>query len=24
AYRWHLHDPIRFSKSLRATIEHRG
>lgn len=24
AYRWHLHDPIRFERSLRATIEHRG
>ncbi len=24
AYRWHLNDPIRFSKSLKASIEHRG
>ncbi|MGD8240604.1 MAG: DUF2961 domain-containing protein [Armatimonadota bacterium] len=24
AYRWHLRDAIRFRKSLRATIEHRG
>jgi len=24
AYRWHIHDPVRFAKSLRATIEHRG
>ena len=24
AYRWHIHDPIRFEKSLLATIEHRG
>jgi len=24
AYRWHLKDPVRFKKSLRATIEHRG
>jgi len=24
AYRWHIHDPVRFAESLRATIEHRG
>jgi hypothetical protein len=24
AYRWHLKDPIRFSKSLKFDIEHRG
>jgi len=24
AYRWHLPDPIPFTKSLRAEIEHRG
>jgi len=24
AYRWHIHDPVRFTESLRATIEHRG
>lgn len=24
AYRWHIHDPIRFEKGLLATIEHRG
>jgi len=24
AYRWHLRDPIGFSKSLKFTIEHRG
>ncbi len=24
AYRWHIPDPIRFSKSLKFTIEHRG
>ena len=24
AYRWHLHDPIPFTKSLKAEIEHRG
>jgi hypothetical protein len=24
AYRWHLRDAIRFRRSLRATIEHRG
>lgn len=24
AYRWHLHDPIPFTKSLQAEIEHRG
>ncbi len=24
AYRWHLNDPIRFTKSLKASIEHRG
>lgn len=24
AYRWHLRDPIRFTRNLRATIEHRG
>jgi hypothetical protein len=24
AYRWHLADPVRFTKSLRVTIEHRG
>ena len=24
AYRWHLNDPIRFTKSIRASIEHRG
>ncbi|MBI1853425.1 MAG: DUF2961 domain-containing protein [Planctomycetes bacterium] len=23
-YRWHLADPVRFTKSLRATIEHAG
>jgi hypothetical protein len=23
-YRWHLPDPIHFSKSLKATIEHKG
>ncbi len=24
AYRWHIEDPIRFSKSLKMSIEHRG
>lgn len=24
AYRWHIQDPIRFSKSLKFSIEHRG
>ena len=24
AYRWHIPDPIRFDKSLKVTIEHRG
>ncbi|MEI6140407.1 MAG: glycoside hydrolase family 172 protein [Mariniphaga sp.] len=24
AYRWHILDPIRFKKSLKFTIEHRG
>lgn len=24
AYRWHLNDPIRFTKALKASIEHRG
>jgi len=24
AYRWHLHDPIPFTRSLKAEIEHRG
>ncbi|HET6202407.1 MAG TPA: glycoside hydrolase family 172 protein [Planctomycetota bacterium] len=24
AYRWHLLDPVRFKKSLRVTIEHKG
>ncbi len=24
AYRWHVHDPIVFSKSIRVTIEHFG
>jgi len=24
AYRWHLYDPIPFTKSLRAAIEHNG
>lgn len=24
AYRWHIHDPIRFTKSLRVTIEDKG
>ncbi len=24
AYRWHIPDPIRFKKSLKFTIEHRG
>ena len=24
AYRWHLHDPIVFQKSIRVTIEHWG
>jgi hypothetical protein len=24
AYRWHIADPVRFSKSLRVEIEHRG
>lgn len=24
AYRWHIQDPIRFSKSLRVEIEHKG
>lgn len=24
AYRWHIHDPIVFSKSIRFTIEHWG
>ena len=24
AYRWHIQDPVRFSKSLKFTIEHRG
>jgi len=24
AYRWHIPDPIRFHKSLRVTIEHKG
>jgi len=23
-YRWHIPDPVRFSKSLRFTIEHKG
>ncbi len=23
-YRWHLHDPIRFTKSLRFVLEHKG
>jgi len=24
AYRWHIPDPVRFHKSLRVTIEHKG
>ncbi|MBN1422108.1 MAG: DUF2961 domain-containing protein [Planctomycetes bacterium] len=24
AYRWHIPDPVRFRKSLRVTIEHKG
>ncbi len=24
SYRWHLLDPVRFKKSLRVTIEHKG
>jgi hypothetical protein len=24
AYRWHLMDPVNFSKSLKVTIEHKG
>ncbi len=24
AYRWHLNDPVRFQKSLRVTVEHKG
>lgn len=24
AYRWHLPDPVRFERSLRVSIEHRG
>jgi len=24
AYRWHISDPIRFDKSLKVSIEHRG
>ncbi len=24
AYRWHIPDPVAFSKSLKVTIEHRG
>lgn len=24
AYRWHVKDPVRFSKSLRVEIEHKG
>lgn len=24
SYRWHIADPVRFKKSLRMTIEHRG
>ncbi len=24
AYRWHIPDPVRFEKSLKSTIEHRG
>ena len=24
AYRWHIPDPVRFNKSLKFTIEHRG
>jgi hypothetical protein len=24
AYRWHIQDPIRFSKSIHAEIEHKG
>lgn len=24
AYRWHLSDPVRFTKSLKVSIEHRG
>jgi hypothetical protein len=24
AYRWHVLDPVRFTKSLRVTIEHKG
>jgi len=24
AYRWHMEDPIRFEKSLKFTIEHKG
>ncbi len=24
AYRWHIPDPVRFSKSLKVTIEHKG
>jgi hypothetical protein len=24
AYRWHVHDPVRFRKSLRVCFEHKG
>ncbi|MBM4060990.1 MAG: DUF2961 domain-containing protein, partial [Planctomycetes bacterium] len=24
AYRWHVHDPVRFAKSLRVCFEHKG
>ncbi len=24
AYRWHIADPVRFRKSLRVTVEHKG
>jgi len=24
AYRWHIHDPVHFNKSLKVTIEHKG
>ena len=24
AYRWHVNDPVRFTKSLKMSIEHRG
>ncbi|MFV2065708.1 MAG: glycoside hydrolase family 172 protein [Pirellulales bacterium] len=24
AYRWHINDPVRFTKSLKVSIEHRG